>query len=82
MNFFRAKIREAKTFFAVKKRGGGQNFFCRGEILKTRPEYQINSDRSLKVPCVFPLPLPSKFQTPSETVILHPAPLKDLCDFF
>ena len=56
MNFFRAKIRGAKTFLAVKKGGrklslegkkGGRNFFYRGKILKTRPGYTINFDRSL-----------------------------------
>ena len=56
-DFFPPKKRGAKTFLSAKKRGrklfggekeGGRNFFYGGKILKTRPGYPINFDRSLK----------------------------------
>ena len=56
-NFFRVKKRGAKTFLDAKKVGrnfllpekkGGGKFFHRGKILKTRPGYPVNFDRSLR----------------------------------
>ena len=55
-DFFPPKKRGAKTFLSAKKGGrklfggekeGGRNFFYGGKILKTRPGYPINFDRSL-----------------------------------